>query len=183
ATLTTGRSAAQLEVGWPGAYLTFLRGQNETLDVGGRIGFQYGFEGRPEEVFPGVQLAGTARLQLYRDARMVAGVRASPGLLLYFPNRVTSILGVGIPVEAMGGYMILPNLSAHAGLSLPMSVLFMPRIAFYLPVQAGGGVEYRVDENLSLTADTRVGPLFRFEPRGPFTSVSFRVLLGAGYRF
>lgn len=183
ATLGEGTNAAQFEIGWPGAYLTVLHGRTATLDFGGRIGFQYGFEGRPDQVFPGVVLSGVARLKLLERDKLVVGVRTSPGLLMYFPTRVMNEVGVTIPVEASAGYLILPNLSAHAGLSLPMAIFFQPRVAFYLPVLAGGGVEYKVDQNLSLTLDTRVGPLFRFERFGPFTDLSFRVLLGAGYRF
>ncbi len=183
ATLGEGRSAAQFEIGWPGAFLTVMHGRDDNLDVGGRIGFQYGFEGIPDQVFPGVVLAGAARLQLLKRDRFVMGVRTSPGLLMYVPSRVTSFFGFTVPVEATGGYLLLPNLSVNAGLSLPMAIFFRPRIAFYMPVQAGGGVEYKVDQNLSLTLDARVGPLFRFERLGPFTDLSFKILLGAGYRF
>ena len=43
-TVGNGNSVLQAEVGWPGLGFTYLKGANETTDIGFHVGFNYGFE-------------------------------------------------------------------------------------------------------------------------------------------
>ena len=192
ATIGTGRNALQAQLGWPGIDFTFLHGASSTLDLGASLGFNYGFEGIPKyHTMPGLKLNGVVRLELVEGAKLNIGVRVSPGFFVYFDevynywNRreVEARFGLSLPVELVAGFLVLPNLSVHAGIAMPIGFQLTESFAFLMPVLPGFGAEYRVNDALSLTFDSRFGPNIVIGEDHADVDFAFRTLVGAGYRF
>jgi hypothetical protein len=204
-TVGAGRNALHVELGWPGLDLTLLHGLSSTFDLGGTFGFHYGFEGIPAatySVMPGFKLAGVMRLSLAQQPKFNVGLRFSPGLFVYFDNRYPPYwheeqgfarFGVRLPFEFVAGILVLPQLSVNLGVAVPMALQFpgagvysSPRAlegtAFLMPILPGFGAEYRATEQLLVTLDSRYGPSIVIGEEVDAT-FSFRMLLGAAYRF
>lgn len=188
-----GRNVFLAEVGWPGLGLTFMHGQSGQLDLGAALGFNFLFEGVPV-VAPGFKLNIVARLNLVNQANLNVGVRASPGFVAYFPDdrstwdlfydyRGRSSVGLTLPLELVAGIPISRELSAHLGFAVPLAVLFTPEVYFAFPLQAGGGLEYRVSGDLALTFDARFGSTILFVPGDNRAWFSSRILMGIAYTF
>jgi len=197
-TLGIGKNSFAVQLGWPGIGLSFLHGAAERLDVGVEFGFAYGLEGVPA-VSPGLRLNAVARLHLIDQGRFSFGVRASPGLVIYFPTLSVyekyfepvnfhggnyTTFGLALPVEFIAGIVISHELCVNVVLAVPMALMFVPEFSFIFPVQGGAGVEYRLDNSFSLTLDTRLGASVFMDPSGGNPAwASFKVMMGIAYRF
>ena len=195
-TLGIGKNSFAAELGWPGISLTFLHGAAERLDVGINFAFNYGLEG-VTVVTPGLKLDIVARLHLFTQDKFSFGVRASPGLVMYFPTTYQYLtyfeppnfhgsyvtFGLALPVEFLGSILINHEVSVNMAIGLPMALIFVPDLSFIFPIQPGAGVEYKLDNSFSLTLDTRFGPSLFMTHGGTQAYFSFKVLMGIGYRF
>src|SRR2546430_1634063 len=77
-TVGNGNSVLQAEVGWPGVGFTYLKGANETSDIGFHVGFNYGFEGTTNTVV-GLNLAVPYRHLLGMVGDTAIAFRTDPG--------------------------------------------------------------------------------------------------------
>jgi hypothetical protein len=172
-TVGAGANMLQADIGYPGAELSFVHGLRQDLDLGGRISVSGAYEGLMLAPAGGVKGQGLLKLRLL-DARPVTlGLELAPGAFVYstvygtsggtalgaavkLGLAVTDRLGVGITTET-------PFFFAFAPLRVPSAYPFTARqvvypAGLYVPLLAGGGVEYAVARNLLLTADAKMGP-------------------------
>ncbi|MBI5543865.1 MAG: hypothetical protein HY901_08270 [Deltaproteobacteria bacterium] len=192
--LGVGRNAFLAEVGWPGLNLTLLHGQSDRLDIGGTFSFTYGLEGVPD-IAPGMKLNAVLRLNLADTPKYNVGLRVSPGVVTYFPTRgvyrwyfngwhdSNVMFGLQIPVELVTGILVTSSLSINLGISMPMTLFFVPDFSFLFPVQPGFGIEYKVDSSLTITFDNRFGPSIFMVPGGSEAHFGFRSLVGIAFKF
>jgi hypothetical protein len=192
ATVGAGHNALQAQLGWPGLDFTFLHGASPTLDLGASLGFNYGFEGIPKyRAMPGLRLNGVVRLELVEEDKLNIGVRVSPGFFVYFDEvynywhrtEIEARFGFSLPVELVAGFLVLPNLTVHAGIAMPIGFQLTESFVFLMPMLPGFGAEYRVNDALSLTFDSRFGPNIVIGEDNADVDFAFRMLVGAGYRF
>ena len=202
--LGIGSNAFLGEVGWPGLDLSLVHGQSERRDLGGTFAFVYGLEGVPV-IAPGLRLNAIVRLNLVDNGRYNIGLRTQPGFVTYFPSSGTYTgkfctlsggnavncythssyvtFGLTFPIEAVVGINVHPLFSLNIGLSLPMTLLFVPDVSFVMPIEPGFGIEYKVDSNLSVTFDARFGPSIFIIRGGSDAWFAFRTLAGVAYKF
>jgi hypothetical protein len=191
-----GQNVVIGEVGFPGLDATFLHGLSERFDVGGMVSFDYAIQGAPDSVAPGFKIAAIARLSLVNQAKLNVGVRVSPGFIAYFPTeplyfsdfrvghsgRSVSMFGLQIPVELTVGIQPMRDFSLHVGVSMPLTLVAAPDFSFLFPIEPGIGAEYKIDEHLSLTFDSRFGPSVFMVPTRSEVHFAFRALVGVAYR-
>lgn len=181
-TVGANANAFQVEMGWPGVCASFFHGVSGQLDLGGRLGFNYGFEGVIDTVVPGLKLQGLLRAQVYESGKLTLGLEFAPGPFFYFftPRFGPTVTQVGlvVPVGLVLGITASSALNVSFGLELPMYVLFGNYQSFNLPILVGAGAEYFIDQNLLVSFNTRMGPTLT-GGRVPFT---LEALVGVGYR-
>lgn len=178
-TLGQGEEALAFQFGWPGIAVQFLHGQTDLIDVGGKFGFQYGFEGTLD-VNPGLRAQGTLRLRLYDQGRLSVGLRFDPGLVTHF-RRITTV-GLTLPLAATLGFALGDAVMLHFGVDVPFAVFVYPDTVVEVPVLVGFGGEYHLDSHLTVGMDARFGPAI-FRARTTEADFSFRALATLGYRF
>jgi hypothetical protein len=176
-TVGDGANVLRGQVGWPGIWLDYIHGIDPTFDIGGRFGFNYGFQG---EVGTGSGQVGLIfQLLLRKQFIELAGFKLAatfnPGFLIYFPSG-GSISGITFPIGAQMGFPINEKLVANASLEFPMYLTFSPS-NFFFPIMFGGGVEYSLQPDLALTFKLAMGPTI-----GPSTEFTLNALIGVAYK-
>jgi hypothetical protein len=157
-TLRSGK-ALHVQVGWPGAAVTFLAAVADKFDLGARGALNYAFEGNTRIVgVPGAKFEGVMRVQVFEQGKLNFGLKFTPGLFLYFFPGVVEF-GLTLPFAATFGVLIAPKLMLSFGVDVPIFVLFGPGGGVALPVLFGGGLEYAIDNRLGFTVNLRTGPL------------------------
>ncbi|MBK7864975.1 MAG: hypothetical protein IPJ65_41530 [Archangiaceae bacterium] len=177
---TVGESQNALEagVGWPGVYASYWRGLANNLDVGAKVGFNWGYEGLLARPVPGLRLQLQARFQVFDNGSLSLGVSFAPGVLLYFFPGTGLQPGVLLPLAATLG---LPNfvnkLSLSARLEVPFFVIF--RTGPTVPVLVGASAEYALSD--ALLVFVRLMPLgFAVNSAGSLF-YTFEGYAGVGY--
>lgn len=157
-TVGAGSTVLHGELGWPGLNLGLLHGLSSKLDVGGKLGLLYGYEGiTAMSGVPGMRLQGVLRLELLERSRLNLGLRFSPGMVFYFfPGMAYT--GITLPVELAMGLSLVPSLMLNFNLELPTLVMFGYYGGFVLPMRLGAGLEYAIDRTIGLTFSLRGGP-------------------------
>jgi len=176
-TVGDGANVLRGQVGWPGIWLDYIHGLDSTFDIGGRFGFNYGFQG---EVGAGSGQVGlTFQLLLRKQFIELGGFKMAatfnPGFLIYFPSG-GSVSGITFPIGAQMGFPIMEKLVANASLEFPMYLTFSPSY-FYFPIMFGGGVEYLLQPDLALTFKLAMGPTI-----SSFTEFTLNALIGVAYK-
>ncbi|MBI3180965.1 MAG: hypothetical protein HYZ28_02345 [Myxococcales bacterium] len=173
-------TAIHAQVGWPGLYASLFHGANERLDVGGRLGLLYGFEGiATSPIVPGIKLQGALRLKLLETSRMNLGLGVKVGPFFYF-YRTYTLVGLGMPLELSLGIPVSSALNVAVDLELPMYAVFGIGGYFAVPILPGAGLEYFIDQQLAATFQVRMGPTLASPyVYAPFT---FEGLVGVAYR-
>jgi hypothetical protein len=167
-TVGSNQTAITGAVGWPGISATLLQGVQPHLDVGVRLGFNYGIEGVvTSNVTPGLKVQGVLRVCLLDSARFNFGIEFAPGPFFYFYTRDTQV-GLTLPLSAKLGIPAGAALMLHLGLDLPMYVTFGPGGRVVLPILVGAGAEYYIDQRLSVSFAVRMGPALN--ANGPYAS-------------
>lgn len=167
-------------VGWPGLHLEVLHSAGSKVSFGGRLTFNWGFEGNVQRVAPGLKLQGVAKVAVWRQDRLDFGLHFSPGMLFYFPARNVTWLGLTVPFGASLG--ITPSDAVHVAVQLELPLFFLFGNTAYgnwgFPVMAGVGVEYFLSSNLALFFKLNMGPsLYAFG-----TEFALEGKLGVGWR-
>ena len=178
-TVGNGNSVLQAEVGWPGVGFTYLKGANETTDIGFHVGFNYGFEGTTNSIV-GLNLAVPYRHLLGMVGDTAIAFRTDPGLAVY-GNKGSALVGVGGPIGVVAGFRLDPRLTLDIGADVPVLISFANPAGFVFGPQLGGGGEYLIDNNLAVTARVRVGPQFALDSSGTGHQTAFTTLIGLAY--
>ena len=183
----SGRSAVDVQSGWPSTTFGYTFGLSPAADVSLRLGLLYGYEGTTSSQF-GLSFYAPMRFQLLesRDFRLLFHV--DPGLRLYTTN--SAQFGLQFPVGLVMGFPVQPNLEIGVGLDFNMTLLVTgsssPRFIF--GPAAGPYVEYHPTPNLAVGLNTRFGAAidayssFQGSPGGTRTDFAFTTQLFLGYR-
>ena len=177
-TVGSGNNVFQAEAGWPGIGLTWLHGSNATTDFGLHIGLNYGFEGTANSVV-GMNVAVPFRHVLGAMGDTTFAFRADPGLTVY--GNGGALVGVGGPIGVVAGFQIDPRLTLDAGFDMPVLLSFSNPAGFLFGPQAGVGGEYKIDNDIAVTARFRVGPEFGIDSAGTSHQTAFTTLIGLAY--
>ena len=178
-TVAQDRNAVSVEAGWPGISLGYTKGLSDTTDIGARFDLLYGVESTTTTQF-GLGFRVPYRVVLSRSGATSILVHADPGVKLYTTSPATFALQV--PVGVALGYGVSNNLRVEVGADLPVTLGLSPSADLVLAPMVGGGVEYRVDRDLTVGLDTRFGPVFVPTASGAGTRFGFRTLVTAAYR-
>jgi hypothetical protein len=182
-TIPPGQSVLQLEAGWPGVSLAFLRGQTRSSDIGARLSFLYGFEGTTRTI-AGLQFQVPYRRLLLGGADFASlAVHVDPGFTVYWSNsdRGGTEPGFGGPIGLVAGFRIDSRLTLEAGADFPIFLSFIHPLGLFLGPQLGGGAEYHLEPNLAVTLRARFGPNFAAANGDTSTNFAFSTLLGLAY--
>ncbi len=181
-TVGSGNTVLHGQMGFPGISATLLHGLNRQVDLGGRFSFNYGYEGQATSIAPGLKLQFVLRFGVLQRGKFNFGLRAEPGFFAYFRSGYT-MFGLAVPVGADFGIRVSDALSINLNVDLPMFAAF-PSYGgggtFVVPILFGAGAEYRIDQSLALTVDTRFGPAIASTGSANF---AFNLLFGLAYKF
>ncbi len=178
-TVGEGANVVELGVGWPGVYAGFTRGILKDLDVGARVGFNYGWEGMVTALRPGLRIQLFGKYLLTEIAGLPLGVSFAPGALIYFFPFGTVRGGLTLPIAAtLGLPRFVDKLNVSVSLELPFWVLF--GFGAGIPFVAGASAEYAIMDSLLVFA--KVKPLgVTIFTTGPLVLYTFEALVGAAY--
>ena len=182
--LVTGETVAQSadmisgQFGWPGIEFGYRHGLNEKTDVGFVFGFLYSFESTSDTNF-GILMGVPLRSTILRRDKLSIQVGITPGFTLY--TRGAAAFAFNFPINGTLGVQVAPDLRIAAGADLVLKVRSTQGAAFYFEPIFGPAIEYYVDRQLSLSLDTRFGPVVTSE-NGADTRFGFRVQIGLAYR-
>jgi hypothetical protein len=214
-TVGNGENVFRAQAGYPGIWLDFLHGINSTWDIGGRFGFNYSFQGAlgfgdtaagcnvgfvscPSYLGSGVGLNFQAliRTTIGEIGHYKIALTFDPGLMLYFPSsalfNTSAIAGIMFPIGAQMGFPVNQKLVFNASFELPLFATFSDGAsgsnyggAFFIPILFGGGVEYFLQPNLSLTFKLALGVTITTNAPPTISSAAFtlQTMGGIAYRF
>jgi hypothetical protein len=212
-TVGNGENVFRAQAGYPGIWLDFIHGINPNWDIGGRFGFNYSFQGAlgfgdsavgcdfvscPSYLGSGVGLNFQAliRTTIGEIGHYKIALTFDPGLMLYFPSsafvNTSAIAGIMFPIGAQMGFPVNQKLVFNASFELPLFATFSSGSneiagggAFYLPILFGGGLEYLVQPNLSLTFKLALGVTISTNSPQSISSAAFtlQTMAGVAYRF
>lgn len=177
-TVGMNNAVIQAEAGWPGIGLTYMKGYNDLTDYGFHVGLNYGFEGTTTSA-TGLNLAVPLRRNIMPGDRLNVAVHVDPGVTIY-SNNGSALVGVGGPIGVVAGYNLDPRLTVDAGVDMPILLSFANPTGLLFGPLFGGGAEYLVDKNLSVSAKVRVGPEFALATTSG-SQVAFQTLVGVAY--
>ena len=183
------------QVGWPGVALTLLHGATNTVDVGGRLTFNYGEEGIVSNVVPGVKIQAVFRVKLLDTGALKLGLEFAPGPLFYFygQNRYCDAfgcyydggsgteVGLALPFQLNFGLPLGSAFIANFGVWIPMWVTFGAGGGLVLPLLFGGGFEYFLNSHLALNFNLHLGPAIYTDIGS--TTLELDAMFGIAYRF
>jgi len=72
------------EGGYPGVFVEYVGGMSPKFDLGGKLTFNYGFEGDIHKYAPGIKLQALLLFVLPQIGPITPSVRVDPGLFTYF---------------------------------------------------------------------------------------------------
>lgn len=213
-TVGNGMNVFRAQAGYPGIWLDFIHGINPNWDIGGRFGFNYSFQGAlgfgessglcggfvscPSYLGSGIGLDFQAliRATIGEIAHYKVALTFDPGLMLYFPSsslvNTAAIAGIMFPFGAQIGFPVNPKLVFNASFELPLFATFSNGVsnsngggAFFLPILFGGGVEYLLQSDLSLTFKLALGVTISTNSPATISSAAFtlQTMAGVAYRF
>ncbi|HVE87096.1 MAG TPA: hypothetical protein VND93_29780 [Myxococcales bacterium] len=154
-----GRHALAVELGFPGASLTYLRGVNPTVDLAVMAAGNYAYEGVLSTLVPGGHAEICLRFKLMEAGPLTLGLRGGAGFFGYFPL-ATFVPGLTLPVGVTASLPVNGSLAAAFGVDVPMWITFGTAGGFTAPVLVNAGVEYFLDKAWSATFRARLGPAF-----------------------
>lgn len=184
-----GATVVSVQAGWPGLHIGALHGIADKVDVGGRVSFNYGFEGMVNYVVPGVKLQGVVRAALLERDRFNFGLEFAPGPLFYFGTTAGGVagttVGLALPFSFSVGIPVGSAILLHFPIEIPMFVTFGSAGGLFFPVLVGGGVEYFIDRSLAATFKLRMGPTVDtndYRRRGSAAYFTLETMIGIEYR-
>ena len=176
-TVSAGRDMVSGQFGWPSATLGFTHGLSEKSDVGLRFDLIYGVEGTTATQF-GVGLGVPFRVVAVRKDKMSLLLQLVPGLTVY--TYADAVFLLNTPLGATLGIQVSNDLRIAAGVDFVMKTQVTPRAHFWFAPLFGASFEYFVDRQLSVSLDTRFGPVI--VSGGGDAEFGFRTQVGVAYR-
>ncbi len=146
------------QFGYPGVWCDFLYGTSEKMQLGGRIGFNYG-----NQVAVGLDIGPQVnfllKFNLINKEKLSMALRVDPGLLFGGLNGY-AYMGIAFGVGLDFGIHPAEMVAIHFGADLmpTMGIYFVGAFAFAMPIQFGPGVEFEVSEGVLLTFNAKFGP-------------------------
>ncbi|MBM7114192.1 hypothetical protein [Archangium primigenium] len=156
-TVGQGRNTLVGQLGWPGLSLGLLHGATPRFDIGGKLSFNYGYEGIVTSVVPGLKLQAWMKLALIQTSQVNVGLTFAPGPFFYFFDGFTNV-GLALPVGLTLGLPVGSALMVNVGIDVPFYVTFGNGGGPAFPLLVGGGLEYFVSRELAVTFNVRMGP-------------------------
>jgi len=157
-TVSPDRDAIALEVGWPGACVSYLHGTSDRSDVGIRFDLLYGYENTTDTAF-GLGADVPFRLVVNRSNRVSVALHVDPGVRLYTHNSVTDFM-TRFPVGGSIGVQATPEVRVAASADVTMAFNWTHTTFFEIGPQFGLAAEYASDRNLMLGLNLKFGPQF-----------------------
>ncbi len=179
---TTGAGANSVEggIGWPGVSVTYLRGVTSSVDLGGRVSFNYGLEGLITRVVPGAKVQGVVKFRAFDSGPLSVGVSFEPGPLFALDRFGNGLVGFSLPVSLKVGVAVSSAITLGFGFDVPLWIQFGPGGGVNVPLLPGLGLEYFIKSELAVFFKTRMGPTLR---PASVIELAFDAHLGVGYRF
>ena len=189
-TVGAGANSLQGGFGFPGIFAQFLHGVTAKLDLGARVGFNYGVEGQVAchrdlcggALLPGLKFQGVARYKLYDDGKLNFGASFAPGLIVMFDRTFGEQLGFALPLAGTLGFVVSPAMNVSITLEMPLWVKFGRASGVAVPLLAGAGFEYFITSALAAFFELRMGPTLWGGNNVP-AAFTFYGNLGVGWRF
>lgn len=182
-TVGEGTFAILPEVGYPGVSATFFYGTSPKVDVGGRFGFSYGSR-IGLGIAPALEMQGLIKLNLANKGKISFALMTMPGLSFIFGQPVA--MGILFPIYLELGIHPTDALAIVLGMDLEMGVLIFlgggGGVVFAMPIGFGPGLEYKVDDSLSLTLNFRFGPGIAAGAGGVGVDFAFKGLIGVAIK-
>jgi hypothetical protein len=173
----------QLELGFSGlprvAYHYTL---DPSLSVGGMVSFDYAYWAPRLAFAPAVLLQAPIRYSLVHNDSLTLGVRADPGIGLFFkgPKTASFTFGLLLNVSASVGFTLQNRMIVGAGVDVPMVLGASGDGAFFrFPILVGPIFEFHATPPLAMTFDFKIGP--HLTTAGD-TVFGFRLMAGVAYR-
>jgi hypothetical protein len=180
-TVGAGRDMVGAQFGWPSVAFDYKHGLSPTSDVGARLELIYGVEGVPryDSQF-GLLLSIPIRATVYRRDKISVQLHIDPGFTIYTTDSATFMLN--FPIGGTIGIAVAPNFRVGIGIDLLMKIQLTPsdNTRFWAEPMFGPAFEYFIDRQLSLSLDTRFGPVFM--TNNGRTEFGFRTQVGIAYR-
>jgi hypothetical protein len=156
-TVGANQNALDISAGWPGISIGFLHGASDRFDIGGSFTFNYGFEGDPSTIAPGIKPQLLMRLGFLDNGKVNLGMTIAPGPLFYFFGG-GALVGITIPVGLNLGIAVADSLNLAVSFDMPLWVAFAGAAGVGVPILFGGGLEYFIDRSMALTFRLKLGP-------------------------
>jgi hypothetical protein len=183
-TVGAGRTVFWGQAGYPGIWAELIHGVDPTLEIGGKLAFNYGFEGIVDLETLGLDFQFLLRKAFFDNGKIRIAGRFDPGILLYFPSSRVTVFGITFPIGVEFGFPVSSEVSINASFALPMYAVVSGGTGFVLPIMFGGGAEFLLEKNLALTFKLALGPSIviasGYVGGSAFT---LNALFGAAYRF
>lgn len=183
-TVAPGGDMVHGAFGWPDVTLGYTHGMSNNFDLGGRLQFIYGVEGRTDTQF-GMAFAVPLRWTFLRHNNVSLMFHVDPGLRFYTYSQFQfgfQLLPFGVNFE------VRPITALHLGVGFDfMSNLFVTgggTPAYSFGPMAGPFFEYHIDPHIALGLDTRFGAniVAGDFPGSPHSAFAFRAQMVLAYR-
>jgi hypothetical protein len=173
----------QLEIGFSGLpRVSYHYTLGPSFSVGGMVSFDYAYWAPRLAFAPAVLLQAPIRYSLVHNDTLSFGVRADPGIGLFFKGPKTSSFTIGLllNVSASIGFTLQNRMIIGGGVDLPMMLGASGDEAFFrFPILVGPIFEFHATPPLAMTFDFKVGPHIRTSADTVF---GFRLMAGVAYR-
>src|SRR5207248_985772 len=121
-TVSPGRDAVSVELGWPGISAGYLHGINESTDVGVKFDLLYsGEEATTNPSRFGLGLDAPLRLVVSRQEKFLFGLHVDPGVRVYTGSGSTDFY-IRFPVGAIIAIQATPEVRIAAGVDANLGV-------------------------------------------------------------
>lgn len=181
-TVGSGATVIVGQLGWPGISATLLHGATDKLDVGARLGLNYGREGIITDVVSGIRAQLVVRLKLWEKDRVTLGAWTAPGPIFYFDNAYYTMVGLTVPLGFVVGIQASSALVVNVGVEVPFWVSFGAGGRANFPILVGAGAEYYLDRRLAVSLNFRMGPTVNYYRWGS-SVFTLESLIGVEYKF
>jgi hypothetical protein len=183
-TVGDGANVIALEAGFPALAVTYFHGVTSIEDVGVRLAFNYGFEGLPSAIVPGMRAEALARLRLVDTGHVNIGLRGGAGVFAYFTSAYT-LPGVTIPLGLDVGIPVGSAFSIATGVDVPLFIIFGTTGGVTAPILFNAGLEYWLSKGWEANLHARMGPALNVA--GPFVplgsaQIAFELSLGMAFK-
>jgi hypothetical protein len=161
-TLEPNANGVELSIGYPGLTGSYLRGVAPGVNLGGKLGVNYGLQGLVSQVVPGVSLQGLIKVRFFDADKLSLGLTFEPGPFFASASRYSvSQVGFALPLELRLGIAASSAVGISIVVAVPLWISIGTGYPLWVPILTGVGLEYFVTSKLALFFRTRMGPTLR----------------------